>query len=642
MNKLTPSQKTAIALCVGAIAVIVGYKFWKPASPMPPNILLLTLDTTRADRIGCYGYSKARTPHLDRLAEQGVRFDRAFTPVPITLPSHVSILSGLYPAEHGLHANGAGALNPDTPWLPERLKEAGYHTAGFVSANVLSADYGLSRGFSTFSEDEIERPSISTVAGYDLPVDLYQTGDITAAKALSWLKSHVTRSPDRPFFCWVHFFDPHTPVHPRRELWDQPFEEDYDAEVAFMDIQIGRLVEFLNTTGLRSNTLVIAVGDHGEGLGDHGESTHAYMLYNSTVHVPLVISRPSTWPAGQVVNDPVNTMDLYYTIADVLGLDFGQPASQEGVGIHRRSLKQTLNSRNDEAVLYLETDHPYVNCGWNPLRGWMEGPWKYIRSTLPELYRLDLDPLELTNVWSDYPDVAQTLESRMRSFESSRQTWVAEGVELTDEERKRFASLGYVAAGGGSMSHVDQVSGLPDIKERIHLVDKAATLDARIKFGQDPEQNRIDAEALVEADPENPVFHYWMGLVAANQRRPFEAINALSRAIDLLDAVLIRDPAHVVMRNYLYSALDYRGVLRAQMDEWDEAEADFEKAMVLDPDKAAAHHHLGLVYAQRGRLTEAREKMEQALRLNPDLTHVRRNLELLEQGAPPVLPDAKP
>ena len=302
-----------------------------------PHLLLITLDTTRADRIGCYRYSKARTPVLDALAAAGVRCEHAYTVAPLTLPAHSSLFTGLYPVENGIRTNGRGRLDDAIPTLAEVLRRQGYDTSAFVGSFVLNGKFGLDRGYNTYDDDFAS----------DYPTNdalhVERTGASVVDAALEWLKAPRSR----PFFCWVHLFDPHSPYLAHADLFGDEFaERPYDAEIAYVDQQVGRLLEFLQRCGLESETLVVVVGDHGEGLGEHLEQTHSMMLYNSTMHVPLIFRHPTRLAGGRRLAANVSMVDISPTILDLL--EVADPRKISG-----KSLKPGAAGELDAAFLLL-------------------------------------------------------------------------------------------------------------------------------------------------------------------------------------------------------------------------------------------------------------------------------------------------
>src|SRR5947209_15029841 len=357
-----------------------------------PNLLLVTLDTTRADRLGCYGYGAARTPALDRLAAEGVRAADAVTAAPITLPSHATILTGLYPPAHGVRDNGTYALGDDAVTLAERLHAAGYRTQAIVSALVLNRRYNLGQGFDGYDDDlwSEDQPKLFLIRS--------RPGPKTAARAVRWLEGWSEETPRRPFFLWMHLFDAHQPyTAPAAERLR--FATPYDAEIAVLDRAVGEVVDELRHQGILDDTLVVVTADHGESLGEHGEKTHALFIYDATVRVPLLLRYPRRLPAGTVYAGPVRTVDIAPTVLAALGL----PGGGEMQG---RDLLPAF--RGDEPppdlAQYSESLLAQVGFGMSPLFGLRHGGYKWIRAPKPEVYDLGRDPRETANL---YPAAAR-------------------------------------------------------------------------------------------------------------------------------------------------------------------------------------------------------------------------------------------
>ncbi|MCH7873488.1 MAG: sulfatase, partial [Planctomycetes bacterium] len=318
------------------------------------NVLLVTLDTTRADRLGCYGYDAAGTPTLDALAKQGIRFDDAVTVAPVTLPSHASILTGLAPHHHGVRNNGGFHLEPTHVTLAEVLSDRGYQTAAFIAAFVLDARYGLDQGFDVYNDD-VALDSSNTIEAFARPIYERSATRVTS-DAVSWLGA---RDRTRPFFCWVHYFDPHKPYHAPPPFDARFRNRPYDGEIAYMDAQIGRLVQALKREGAWDNTLIVVVADHGEGLGDHGEATHAKLIYDSVMRVPLIMACPGLFEQSYIVDDVVvSVTDIFPTVLDLLGMEI--PVDVDGLSL------LAARSKKDRTI-YMENLATYLDNGWSPL-----------------------------------------------------------------------------------------------------------------------------------------------------------------------------------------------------------------------------------------------------------------------------------
>ena len=314
------------------------------------NILLITLDTTRADRLGCYGHAAASTPALDQLAAGGTCFDSAFAQIPLTLPSHASLLTGMHPAELGILDNGRAALPDDVETLAETCRDRGYRTAAFLAASVLDGRFGLSAGFDVY-DDELPAPP-----GGVIEFDQERPANVVCDRALAWLAGNT----DSPFFCWVHFFDPHGPYEPP-EPFRSRLADPYDGEVAFADTQVGRLMSWLQAHELADRTLVVVASDHGEGLGEHGESAHGVFLYDSTIRVPLILSMPTRIAAGRRVTAVVSLVDILPTLLELLG--WPVPGAVSGTSFAGALHGNRLPPQSS----YARSDYALDHFGWGRL-----------------------------------------------------------------------------------------------------------------------------------------------------------------------------------------------------------------------------------------------------------------------------------
>jgi tetratricopeptide (TPR) repeat protein len=390
-----------------------------------PNVLLVTLDTTRADHIGCYGAASSHTPNLDRLAREGIRLEQALAPVPLTLPAHTTMLTGQEPVHHGVRNNGAYTLPSSTPTLAEAFAAAGYQTGAFVSSFILHHQFGLAQGFSIYDDEMINERS----------------GEETARRLLAWLAGREER---RPFFLWLHLYDPHTPWTPPRDFRALPLPTPYDQEIAAADAALGLVVEALRQQGRLDRTIVVAVGDHGEGLGDHGEREHGVFLYEETVRVPCIFRLPHSEHAGSRCTALAGLIDLAPTLLELAGLS-PLPASDG------RSLASALRggAAPERPGLLLETVYPQEGFAWAPLRGLRTPEWKWIEAPLPELYRLTDDPGERTNLVASRPEITGRLQHALEAgFQRAKSVEAAEAAtELSPEVAERLASLGYVSRG---------------------------------------------------------------------------------------------------------------------------------------------------------------------------------------------------
>lgn len=573
----------------------------RAAQENPPgsNVLLITLDTTRADRLGCYGYQGASTPVLDGLAARGVLFENAYSPAPMTLPAHASLLTGLLPPQHGARVNGEHRLGDDVPTLAERLSAREYRTGAFIAAFVLDHRFGLARGFDRYDDD------LSGAYEQEVPSGLarYRPGNLVVDAALDWLGTGET---DQPFFAWVHLYDAHYPWHAHGLAAEAGEEGSYDGEIAFVDQQVGRLLAFLDGRGLTSDTLVFAVADHGEGLQDHGEIEHAYLLNEEALRVPWIVAGPGV---SQGVRIPalVTLEDFFPTATALLGLD--APGSIPG-----RSLTAALQGETIESGMsYAETDLPWTAYRWAPQRSLTTEKWKYIRTPMAELYDRQADRGELINLVEVKPRVRDGMEAKLAALEESLGERSSEAVSLSAEELEQLAELGYVA--GGSRGDLPSDGSLADVKQRLPAKDLAARLREGIaKNALEPQQILSMADRLVQMSPETPAFHEHLGsaLIRAGQ---------VERGVAELELTVALDPNNANAHYTLGDSLQQHGQI-------EKARVHLEKALELEPKMAAAHVGMGNVLRSEGRSDLAAGRYTEALNLYPGYPEAHYNLAL--------------
>ncbi len=397
----------------------------------PAGILLITLDTTRADHLGCYGDASAVTPNLDALAQQSVRFDQAMAAVPVTLPSHATMFTGLYPPTHGVRYNGMFRLGETSVTLAERLREAGFATGAVPAAYPVNAKSGLVQGF------EIYKDLFSEPGAEKLSVDAMRSAADVVKVGLETI--HAVAS--KPFFVWLHFFDAHHPYVPPFPYSAQFRDHPYDGEIAYVDEQLGELFAALKKDGLWDRIVVIVAGDHGEGLYQHGERLHSQLVYESTLRVPLLIKAPGA-SAGAVIREPVTLADLAPTILDLARLPV--PSGLDGI-----SLRESLNSgKAPLRPVYFESLAGSLAFGWSPIEGVRRGKWKVIRGKETELYDLDTDPQETNDLAGvDAPmasDLTALLDADLARWQASAAPATTTEAPVDAEALARLASLGYV------------------------------------------------------------------------------------------------------------------------------------------------------------------------------------------------------
>jgi arylsulfatase A-like enzyme/Flp pilus assembly protein TadD len=589
-------RKAAAAPCLLLAALLLGSAL--PALPavaaeQPPNVLLVTLDTVRADRLGCYGYQKIRTPHIDRLASEGVLFEKAFTPVPITLPAHAVLFTGTYPMMTGMHDFSGNSLNPKQATMASLLRDQGYTTAGFVGSAVLDSRFGLGQGFDVYHADfDFSRLHETNLDAMEM------RGDLVVDQALAWLEQNQRR----PFFLWVHLYDPHHPYQPPPPYDSEYKARPYDGEIAFADAQAGRLLEHLRAKELYDQTLIVLASDHGEGLGEHNEKTHGFFIYTTTLQIPLIfkLPAPKSVPRAQVAV-PVTLVDVLPTVLQLVGL----PVSGQ---IQGRSLLPLMLGREEESAegMYAESFLPRLHFNWSELRSLRRGPYHFIDAPRPELYDLSTDPRELRNLYEQRGEKAEEMRRQLDGFiakhsrASGQET--AETTPLDPALAERLKSLGYVAVSGGTNPSGADAT-LPDPKDRIEMYELVSEAIA------DSQSRRYAAsvsklQAALKIEEESLAVHY---LLALNYYR----LQDFPQAIRQFQRVIRLQPDYSLAVYYLGLAYGKRG-------DWDRAIAALKRALELDATNFSAAFNLGAAYLREKKVPEALAAFQQSVSIYPD------------------------
>jgi arylsulfatase A-like enzyme/Tfp pilus assembly protein PilF len=562
-----------------------------PASPPAgrrPDVIVVTLDTTRADALSCYGAKTVRTPTLDGFAADGVLFEKCYTQAPLTLPSHTTLMTGTLPLYHGVRDNGAYIVPQKLVTMAELLKDMGYETGAFVGAWVLDSKWGLGQGFDTYFDD-FDLRKFANVS-FD---DVRRPANEVLDAALPWLEAHK----NRPFFAWIHLYDAHSPYSP-----PPPFDAEYAGRpylgaVAFMDSQLGRLRDFLDRNGLLRDSIVVIAGDHGESLGEHGEATHGFFLYQATLHVPLIIDTPSAGGRGKVSAEPVGLVDVLPTVCALAGLAW--PAEVQG-----QSLRPLLEGRKrgEASLVYSETDYPLLHYGWSGLKSVQDGRHKLILAPAPELYDLDADPAEAKNLVYLEKNVFQDLKSRAGSLieAAGRNAFETDPSKIDAETRERLAALGYV---GSFMDPARRRGKLADPKDKIGVYNGLARARDLQSGGRPDEAIRVVREVL-STDPDAGAAAY--DILGAS----YLARNDFAQAAENVRRALALDPQ---IPNGHYRL----GWLAEKEGRLAEAEAEYLKELEISPGHFKALYNLSRVYDRTGRLERERETLEKCLQADP-------------------------
>jgi arylsulfatase A-like enzyme/Tfp pilus assembly protein PilF len=566
-----------------ALLALACNRIGHQAAPPPPSVLLVTIDTLRADHVGAYGASRAETPTLDALAARGVRFDTVIAPTPITLPSHTSLLTGTRPPRHGVRHNGSFRLRADLPTLAERLRGHGYVTAAVVGSVVLDARHGLDRGFDHY-DDEVAR-AVARKAGATGYAERSATE--VAEAAIAWL-ADLEREP---FFLWVHFYDPHLDHRAPPPFAERLADRPYDAEVAYVDHELGRLLAALEASGRLERTLVAVTSDHGESLGEHGETSHGMTLYDAALRVPWLLAGPEV-PAGRVVSGIARSIDVAPTLLALVGAPpLGDADGDDLSG----ALAHSVLAAGREA--YAETLLPALDYGFAPLHAVRNAEYLYVRAPRPELYVLADDPHQLDDR-SRRPEAAATmaaLDARVARF-LAETTEEVERIALDPDERARLRSLGYALP----EDSVD-VTGL-DPKDGLRLqphVQRAARALAEARYAE----AERDLRAFLDRAPRSARAHGLLASVLLYTGRASEALEHANRAVALDDR-----PSH---------RFTLRAEIRIVMGDHVGAVRDFEHAIAIDPDDAQAQVGMLWVRAREGDLATAARHAQRAFALAP-------------------------
>ena len=635
-------------------------------------VLLITVDTLRADRLGCYGARRVATPAMDALAGDGVRFETAYAQVPITLPSHAVILTGTYPMYNGVRDFTSTGIPPNVGLLAEAFQRQGYATAAFVSAFVLDSTWGFGRGFETY-DDHFDPRQFET----QNPGNIQRRANETIERLLKWLRARGSSEQARhPFFVWLHLFDPHSDYNPPQPFRSQYVGRPYDGEVAYTDSQLARLFAELRKTGIYDRALIVLLSDHGESLGEHGEDEHGFFIYNSTLRVPMIVKPPRGVAGPRVVQQPVGTIDVAPTLVELARIR--DPLSRQFQGTSLASLVLGKSASADRSV-YAESYYPRNSFGWAPLRSLSTRRFHFIEAPWPEIYDLSADPDEKRNLLDQRRAEAEALRAQLADFERrySAPMAAAKGPPLSPDTLEKLKSLGYVAY--SAPTPVAASSPLPDPKDRLktfrailratdlaslgrveesnallmsaqaeepklYIVpfmlaenatrarrwDEAETqflacLKLNPSFQQavmglartylaqgKAEKARPWLELAVHENPQNFLAYYGLSLVARQQKRFEDAQRNLARAIELKP-------------NYAPSHQEL-GVLLVDAQQYAEGLKSLQRAAELGPENVVLANYLGIAYANTGRLKEAIEAYQRTLRMKSDYAPTRLNL----------------
>jgi len=601
------------------------------------NFILITLDTLRADRLRCYGFSRIETPTIDFFASRGVKFENCIAQTPLTLPSHTSLLTGTFPFFHGVRDNGGFIVPPDLKTLAEVFKEKGYATAAFVGAYVLDSKWGLNQGFDyyfdRFDLSKFEKVSLGTVQ---------RPANEVIDEALAWLEQNKSKK----FFAWIHLYDPHTPYKPPPPFDTQYPKSPYLGEIAFADSQLGRLWQFLERASLIENSFLVFASDHGESLGEHQEATHGFFVYQGAIHVPLIFVTPFKKFQGLSSSQVVSLVDVMPTMLEMAG--FASPPEVQGESLIPFFFKPAKESTS---CAYSETFYPRFHYGWSELKSFQDKRHKLIIAPEMELYDLDRDAAEAKNLAPAEKKVLADLESEATKFieKFSQNARNLDYRKIDEETRERLAALGYI----GSFTDSSKLEGkkLANPKEKIVVFNELSRAREIGMSGKADEAIPI-IKAIIADDPEINDAYFSLGNIYFKQGAFTEAIasfeQALERKPDDTFAVINiansyqrmgkTDEAERFVIDYLKkgfsdSQLYYLlGTLTSIQKKYDDAIKYYNECLSLNADSAASHNALAAIYLVKDDLTQAENHINEALAMNPKLSNVQYNrAQLLEK-----------
>jgi arylsulfatase A-like enzyme/Tfp pilus assembly protein PilF len=600
-RKLLPFFLTLAVMSSGAFAAPPNIV---PPNIVPPNIILITIDTTRADRMGFLGSNRGLTPNLDILAKQSIVFTKAYAQVPLTTPSHAALLTGTYPQFS--HVQDLGSrLDKNIPYLPDLLHQHGYHTAAFVGAEILdpaSTAPGFERGFDVYDADfHVRKP------GEDRYGSIERRAEDVANRALGWL-SH---NHQRPFFIWLHFYDPHDPYDPPEPFKSKYVSAPYDGEIAYTDSIVGSIMDVLQRHDLYQDAVIAIASDHGEAFGEHGEERHGVFLYDETIHVPLLLKLPAEKFARERVDERVALADIAPSLLQAAGIP--APAAMQA-----RSLFPSMDAAKagsakigsakakiPDRQIYSETNYGHRTFGWAVLRSWRTGKYLYVQAPKRELYDQSSDPGALKNLADSSKAVADTLNTQLDAFRQKSSSAETKQAQLDPAQVEKLQALGYMATDSGSVNNEKTSASGSDIdpKDKIQIANKFH--QALLNIGDGNSDAAIaELREVVRLDPAMGSGYLELGRALAHDKRDQEALPVLRMAAEKL-------PNSGLAHEEL-------GLLLIKLGNWDEALKEMQAAVVCTPGSARMHFSLAAVQTRLKHLPDAVKEYEKALEIDPD------------------------
>lgn len=565
------------------------------------NVVIVSMDTTRADHLACYGHPRASTPTLDKLAEEGVLFENAFTPVPITCPSHSTMMTGKVPFGHGIRDNALFVLSEKQETLAEILKKEGYACGAAIGSFPLLSRFGLNQGFDYYndqlgeaSEDE---DGNKIVKRRKLYFDERKAALVNES-IFPWIEQHK----DGPFFCWLHYFDPHHPHEPPSPYNFRFADDLYLGEIAYGDECIGVLIDKLKELGVYENTLFVFLSDHGEGNGQHNEFTHSLLAYNSTLHIPLIIKNPGG-AKDRRISHRVGTVDLLPTILDRIGIK--PPDDLQGI-----SLLDCLSTDYDESKhsesqsLYAETLAPRLSHGLGEIRAYFDGDYKYLHGPRKELFNIAKDPNELDNLIEKEPEIASKMRSRLENYiEDNATDHYAQQVTIDDETARRLMALGYLGSGGAEEVGEEKLRD-DGIAPQERVIDNALLSQAKHYLTlMRPREAREAIIDLLERAPHNPAYLSLFGECERMSGNYEAALKVFEELLETENAAAIIHPDKTLI---VMAGMELR------LGHPDKAIERLEEAQDFN-ETGETHYHISQVYRSQGKNDKYYAELELAV-----------------------------
>jgi arylsulfatase A-like enzyme/Flp pilus assembly protein TadD len=644
MASVSKRKMSAVVLIL-ILAVAVMFSLRK--KPVR-NVLLISIDTCRADRLSCYGFNKKTTPNIDALAGEGMIFSNAISPIALTLPAHCSMLTGTYPLYHMVHDNSNQRLGPENITIAEILKDRDYSTGAIVSAYVLDDIFGLNQGFDVY-EDKFENTTIPT-----------NKLERRAQDSVMLAQKFIRENKDNPFFCFLHLYDPHSAYNPPEPFASQYAGDLYSGEIAYVDHCIKQIIDELKSLKLYDSTLIVVVGDHGESFGDHNEAGHGYYVYQSTIRVPFIIHRPG-FKKAKKVSETVSLVDVVPTILSYLNIP--APSHVQGKDLSGYESEKSSGERNVFCESFLPTKY-----GCNPIFAITNNRWKYIDTTKPELYNLSQQPLEMNNIVQKEAKRARLMSGQLQEMMSSLigSQSSESRLELSDQDIQKLESLGYV--GGSNIdTSLELDRSKPDPKDYIQyhqLIEKVISLFQQDLF----DEARMVCDQMLEKWSQMPETYYRLVIVSYKQDKYQETISHGEKYLQMINdpgivrqKTLVYNPTYIVakihsilgaayheqqqydktadhftesvkLRPNDYEAYRYLAVALFNQNKYDLSIQHGLKSLELNPKQPETHNNLARAYYRKGYLEKTAEHWDQALRLKPDWVEIRDKLSALRDA----------